>query len=497
MFNFLFDGTIGDILAPVVPSNKLYLAIQHHRNNEIDGLWNITMKSANQLADDTQAPIHVACRYNNRYAVDFALSRGANIEFPDRNGNTPLHYAAKYGNLDMCKYLIEKGAKAHRRNASNQTTYDISENHLVRQYLLPIVLTCEREAAEASGVPIPGTDYGLGIGGGSAAPYATYLSAPPPPPPIGGMYPNPSVANTSFPLPPTSAAVMQPPMTPAASVFQSIPLTPGQEAPVPPPVTVQAPIRNVENRSIIPDGFHSSASDPVLQQKYGHIIEVKNIAPPPTGVSAMGGAPAAPSSYFSSSGPSYGPPSGNIYSRYVAYDATTNSAVTYNQPNTMYPTPGPYGAPSAYPSGQQSVPQMMSSMSTGAPFGNAPVTAPGFSPPAAPNTVASLNTAGRVPAPPGAAANLTALSSSAGVSSSSGPSTPVHPSASRLTANIGDLVAQSSNTLAVEVPVPTFVPPVLQTTPKQKSTDSMHSIDLLTSPDGEIINAGASSSSVL
>ncbi len=233
----------------------------------------------------------------------------------------------------------------------------------------------------------------------------------------------------------------------------------------------------------------------MLQQKYGHIIEVKNIAPPPTGV--MGGVPAAPSSYFSSSGPSYGAPSGNIYSRYVAYDATTNSAVSYNQPSAVYPTPGPYGTPSAYPSGQQSAPQAMPSMPTGAPFGNAPVSAPGFYPPAAPNTVASSNTAARAPAPFGATANPTALSSSGGASSSSGPSTPVHPSASRLTANIGDLVAQSSNTLAVEVPVPTFVPPVLQTTPKQKSTDSMHSIDLLTSPDGEIINAGASSSSVL
>jgi len=36
MFNFLFDGKIGEILAPIQSSNQqLYLAIQHHKSEEV------------------------------------------------------------------------------------------------------------------------------------------------------------------------------------------------------------------------------------------------------------------------------------------------------------------------------------------------------------------------------------------------------------------------------------------------------------------------------
>lgn len=76
MFNFLFDGKIGDILAPVVPSNQLFLAIQHHRNAEIHTLLSSSNYDASLLADGGYAAIHVACRYNNRYALDVLLSKG-------------------------------------------------------------------------------------------------------------------------------------------------------------------------------------------------------------------------------------------------------------------------------------------------------------------------------------------------------------------------------------------------------------------------------------
>jgi hypothetical protein len=147
------------------------------------------------------------------------------------------------------------------------------------------------------------------------------------------------------------------------------------------------------------DGFHSSASDPELKAKYGHKIEIPNIAPPPTApipstmsaLHATGGAPgiAAPSMYAMYGGgapaaaaaavapPGVAPappqlPGGaippmqgtvpNIYNRYVAYDPFTNSAVqpsqqavqpqqqqAYAQPMAGLPHTGPAAAPSAYP----------------------------------------------------------------------------------------------------------------------------------------------------
>ena len=113
------------------------------------------------------------------------------------------------------------------------------------------------------------------------------------------------------------------------------------------------------------DGFHSSASDPALQKKYGHIQQTSNIAPPPTTFPAPSTAAAGPpGAYGASPGISSpapmaaGPPpavganpyaGGGVYSRYVPYDAHTNSAA---------PTPGqPYGGgvPLAAPQPQSSM----------------------------------------------------------------------------------------------------------------------------------------------
>ena len=76
MFNFLFDGKIGDILAPVVPSNQLFLAIQHHKNDQILGLLSSTGYNGHQQVNGNYSAIHVACRYNNRYAIDVLVQRG-------------------------------------------------------------------------------------------------------------------------------------------------------------------------------------------------------------------------------------------------------------------------------------------------------------------------------------------------------------------------------------------------------------------------------------
>ena len=76
MFNFLFDGKLGDILAPVVPSNQLYLAIQHFKNDQIPGLLNIVGYDPNKIESGYGA-IHVACRYNNRYALDLLIAKGS------------------------------------------------------------------------------------------------------------------------------------------------------------------------------------------------------------------------------------------------------------------------------------------------------------------------------------------------------------------------------------------------------------------------------------
>lgn len=74
MLGFLFDGKIGEMLAPVVPANKLFLAIQHHKNDEVQQL--MLNNDLQRNADGGYAAIHVASRYNNRFALEMIISKG-------------------------------------------------------------------------------------------------------------------------------------------------------------------------------------------------------------------------------------------------------------------------------------------------------------------------------------------------------------------------------------------------------------------------------------
>ena len=80
---------------------------------------------------------------------------GVTIDLKDSSGSTPLHYASKYGHLELCKTLISRGCSPITKNASNQTPYDITENHVIRQYLLPLQFQSERQQGNVD------TMYGL------------------------------------------------------------------------------------------------------------------------------------------------------------------------------------------------------------------------------------------------------------------------------------------------------------------------------------------------
>ncbi len=77
----------------------------------------------------------VGCQYPNYYdktplyehalygsdTVPLLIELGADINRPDRYGNTPLHAAANSFRVDTIRFLIQKGADMHAQNDKGQT----------------------------------------------------------------------------------------------------------------------------------------------------------------------------------------------------------------------------------------------------------------------------------------------------------------------------------------------------------------------------------------
>lgn len=84
MFNFIFDGGLGEILAPMAGSNKLFLAIQHHRNDEIQSQVSLNTYEINEkllLKEGGYGALHVAAKYNNMYALVLILNKGERSKY--------------------------------------------------------------------------------------------------------------------------------------------------------------------------------------------------------------------------------------------------------------------------------------------------------------------------------------------------------------------------------------------------------------------------------
>jgi ankyrin repeat protein len=78
--------------------------------------------SAQAANIDGETPLH-RC-----YSVNIArllLDHGADISAIDRHGNTPLHTLAIYGRVEVMQFLLSRGAEVNLRNSNGQTAWDI------------------------------------------------------------------------------------------------------------------------------------------------------------------------------------------------------------------------------------------------------------------------------------------------------------------------------------------------------------------------------------
>lgn len=71
-------------------------------------------------------PLHYACYFGNKRAIDLLLNLGADINARDDEGNTCLHFAINSGCLATIKKLIIRGVDKSIKRNDNLTAYELS-----------------------------------------------------------------------------------------------------------------------------------------------------------------------------------------------------------------------------------------------------------------------------------------------------------------------------------------------------------------------------------
>ena len=78
---------------------------------------------------DAQAMLVALVRagVSDRDSVAFLIRRGADLNRPDAQGNTPLHLAVTLGHLETVKRLIARGADINRPDAAGRTPLALAQ----------------------------------------------------------------------------------------------------------------------------------------------------------------------------------------------------------------------------------------------------------------------------------------------------------------------------------------------------------------------------------
>jgi ankyrin repeat protein len=114
-------------ISPLASSSNLGQASSYHTANTSPQLSTSTRSRSNSrppltLATSLNEPND---SYENCTILEALVRAGANLELPDKRGDTPLHAAARSGRTKSIETLLALGASMNTRNAENKTALAI------------------------------------------------------------------------------------------------------------------------------------------------------------------------------------------------------------------------------------------------------------------------------------------------------------------------------------------------------------------------------------
>ncbi|XP_061663032.1 myotrophin isoform X2 [Syngnathoides biaculeatus] len=112
----------------------------HLRHAAVSIVSNLCLHTAkaeevNRTLDAGRKPLHYACDFGQTPVVKFLISKGADVDAPDKHGLTPLFSACVEGHVDCVKVLLEKGADKYQLDPDGKTLIESVTDEAIKALL--------------------------------------------------------------------------------------------------------------------------------------------------------------------------------------------------------------------------------------------------------------------------------------------------------------------------------------------------------------------------
>lgn len=110
----------------------------------------VTTEDVNRTLDGGRMPLHLAADFGQTDVVEYLISKGANVNAPDKHGLTPLISACFEGHASCVKILLEKGADKDCKGPDGISALEAAESEAIKAMLKWDAAVWE-EAGQADG----------------------------------------------------------------------------------------------------------------------------------------------------------------------------------------------------------------------------------------------------------------------------------------------------------------------------------------------------------
>lgn len=95
----------------------------------------VTAEDVNRVLVGGRRPLHHAADFGQTAVAKYLISKGADINAPDKHGFTPLMTASLEGHISCVKLLLEKGADKDLKGPDGRSAFEATECEAIKSLL--------------------------------------------------------------------------------------------------------------------------------------------------------------------------------------------------------------------------------------------------------------------------------------------------------------------------------------------------------------------------